>query len=122
MFLKSFLQLLKRPFGSVLPLIIVALVYHKFVRFFIDRKVSEVNELCLEVLWVVSIKLCGKANEPFVIDIDPKGIIRRDQNVNPQVVLVAIENVGVHDIARCNIAILLAYGRLLVNNLNSPSA
>ena len=51
------------------------------------------DESLLQCLWIDGVLLSGKSRKAILVHVNDKRVVARHQNVNPKVILVAIDEV-----------------------------
>lgn len=99
--------------SSILDVVVGPLVY---------RVVGQMDEALVQVLWVVRVFLSGEPNQPLLEQEDLERFEAGDEHVNAQVVLKAVDEVGVRNILRDYVPVLFVDLRLLADHLDAFAA
>ena len=98
---QAFQMALERAQG---PLVAVITLKHRLVllkglRFLVDAVVREMGvKVLLRPLRRAVVRLGRKPGQPLVVNVDPQGVDARQQDVNPQIELVVVDEEGVADV------------------------
>jgi len=80
-----------------------------------------VNESFLDRFLARSVFSSGKSDQPIVEEVDLERIIRSDQDVNPQIVFISIDEMRSVNVFTSNLPISLGDFAFLVNQSNSST-
>ena len=58
------------------------------------------DDCLLQCLWIDGVLLSGESRQPVLVHVNDKRVVARHQNVNPKVILVAINEVRFMQILR----------------------